>query len=1176
MSQFVHLHLHTDYSMLDGACDIDKLVHRVRDLGMPAVAITDHGNIFGAFHFYNAAKNAGIKPIIGCELYICRKDDHRTDRTPPDGDTYNHLLVLAESEEGYRNLVKITSEASLRGFYYKPRVSKAFLAEHSKGLIGLSGCLKGEVAEYLMEGNYAAAKKSAGQFSEIFGQNNFFLEIQDQDLEQEKKINPNLLKLSSELGLPLVATNDSHYLCEDDWHAQDVMVCIQTGKSIQDTNRMRFQTRHFYVKSYQEMLRMFGSNAEVLTRTLDIAERCTLKLEKIRNPFPHFEVPAGFTLDTYFEHVAREGFARRLASLRQLEAQGRLKHAVSEYEQRLSREISIIQQMKFSGYFLIVWDFIRWAREQGIPVGPGRGSAAGSLVSYAMGITDIDPLQHELLFERFLNPERVSMPDIDVDFCMNRRGEVIDYVTRKYGRENVAQIITFGTMAAKAAIKDVGRAMAIPYSDVDRIAKMVPNQLNITLEKALEDSPALQHAYENEAQVKELIDTARRLEGLVRNAGVHAAGVVISPQPLTDLVPLHKTKNDEIVTAFDMKAIEKMGLLKMDFLGLTTLTILEDALKLIAQNQGSPEPPDDGRSGVEARAKKLRLEDLPLDDSQTYERVFHTGLTSGIFQFESHGMRDVLRRYKPSSLEDLTALNALYRPGPIQGGMIDDFIERKWGRRKIEYELPELEEILKETLGVIVYQEQVMQIAHRLAGYSLGEADLLRRAMGKKIPEEMDAQRERFVRGAIERGYPRPRVEKIFDLMAQFAGYGFNKSHSAAYALLAFQTAYLKTHYPVEFMSALLTSETGNTDNVVKYINECREMGIPVEPPDINVSDATFTPHGSAIRFGLAAIKNVGQNAIESILAARKQLGRFRDIFEFCETVDLRLLNKRVIESLIKAGAMDALGRRSQLMAVIDKAMESAQKAQRDAESGQHGLFGVFDDAPHPAADNHKLPDVPEWDEHQRLAAEKEILGFFITGHPLEKYQARLSDFRALSTQDICALKQGTGKDEIYTGGVITNLRVLKSRRGDFYAQAVLEDMLGTVEMIVFPDAYKRLADKVRLEVPVLIRAGVRVEEDSNPKLMVSEITPLEEARPRLPRSIRIRIPLESASPSVIDQLHAFCQLRRGEARVLFDLERPGDFMAVMEAEGYNVLPDRAFIARVEELCGRGSVRIVD
>src|SRR5579859_7035457 len=634
MSQFVHLHLHTDYSLLDGACDVEKLCQRVQQLGMPAVAMTDHGNIFGAVHFVNAAKHAGVKPIVGCELYICKKPDHNIERTPPEGDTYNHLLVLAENEEGYRNLVKITSEASLHGFYYKPRVSKKFLAEHSHGLIGLSGCLKGEVAERLMENNYDAARAAAGTFADIFGKENFYLEIQDQGLEMEHRIHPGLFQLEKELGLPLVATNDSHYLCEDDAHAQDVMLCIQTGKSIHDTGRMKFEGNQFFVKSHDEMQRVFKDSPDVLTRTLNIAERCSLRLEKVATPFPQFEVPPGFTIDSYFVHVAREGFARRLETLRPFRDQGKLKHSLTDYEQRLERELGIIQQMKFPGYFLIVWDFIRYAKEHGIPVGPGRGSAAGSLVSFALGITDIDPLQHELLFERFLNPERVSMPDIDIDFCMNRRGEVIQYVTQKYGRDNVAQIITFGTMAAKAAIKDVGRAMDIPYADVDRIAKMVPTQLNITLDQAIEDSPQLNEAYEKDTQVRELLDTALKLEGLVRNSGVHAAGVVISPRPLTELVPLHKTKNDEIVTAFDMVAIEKMGLLKMDFLGLTTLTILTDALKLIAQTHskdaGMPVLSNDQNW---PKPVPLTLDDIPLQDHETYEKVFHKGLTSGVFQF---------------------------------------------------------------------------------------------------------------------------------------------------------------------------------------------------------------------------------------------------------------------------------------------------------------------------------------------------------------------------------------------------------------------------------------------------------------------------------------------------------------------------------------------------------------
>jgi DNA polymerase III subunit alpha len=1154
--QFVHLHLHTDFSMLDGACDTTKLVKRVKELDMPAVAMTDHGNIFGAVEFANAAKEAGVKPILGCELYICKKEDHRA---APEGDTYNHLIVLAENDEGYRNLVKIASEASLNGFYYKPRISKKFLAEHATGLIGLSGCLKGEVAEELTFEHYDKAREAAATFGDIFGKGNFFLEIQNQGLPEEDRIQNNLLKLEQDLGIPMVATNDSHYLCEDDAHAQDVMVCIQTGKSINDTNRLKFANNQFYVKSYPEMQKAFSGYEQFLHRTLEIAERCNTKLEKVRDPFPQFEVPKGFTIPDYFEHVTREGFAQRLNILRELQTMGRVKHSLEDYGQRLSREIGIIRQMQFAGYFLIVWDFIRYAKEHNIPVGPGRGSAAGALVAYALGITDIDPLQNELLFERFLNPERISLPDIDIDFCMNRRGEVINYVTQKYGRDQVAQIITFGTMACKAALKDSGRAMDVPYSEVERIVKMVPPTLNITIEQALKDSPALASAYESEPQTKELIDTAKKLEGLVRNAGVHAAGVVISPQPLIDLVPLHRTKNDEIVTAYDMKAIEKLGLLKMDFLGLTTLTIIDDALRLIEQ----------------VRGELLNLQTLALDDAQTYEKVFHTGLTSGVFQFESHGMRDVLRRYKPTAVEDLTALNALYRPGPIQGGMIDDFIDRKWGRKKIEYELPELETMLKETLGVIVYQEQVMQIANRLAGYSLGEADLLRRAMGKKDADEMAKQRQRFVKGALERGFPQKKIEKIFDLMEQFAGYGFNKSHSAAYALLAYQTAYLKTHYPVEFMAALLTSVSGSTDDVVKYINECREMGIPVEPPDVNVSDANFTPHGEAIRFGLSAVKNVGHNAIESIVIARKEIGAFKSIFQFCEKVDLRLLNKRVIESLIKSGAMDAMGRRSQLMAVVDTAMEHAQKSQRDAAMGQHGLFGVFAEEDTTQVEK-PLPNIPDWDEHQRLSAEKEILGFFITGHPLEKYAEKLLDFSALTTEDLGQMKSSTGRDEVLVGGILKAVRVSKSKKGDLYAQGRLEDMIGSVDILCFSESFKRLAEKLKLDVPVLVKGSVRVEEGANPKLMISDITPLEEAQPKLARSLRIKVPVETSSPGTIDALHTICAERKGDAKVLFDLERKGDFTAVMEAEGYNVLPDRSFINRVEELCGRGSVRIID
>jgi len=1172
MAEFTHLHLHTDYSLLDGACDVDKLVNRVADIGQSAVAITDHGNIYGAVHFFDAAKKRGVKPILGCELYICKKDDHRAD---PQGDDYNHLLVLAESEEGYRNLVRITSEASLHGFYRKPRVSKKYLAEHSEGLVGFSGCLAGELCENLMAGKYEAAKATAGQYQEIFGKGNFFLEIQDQGLELEKKIHADLFRLEKELDIPLIATNDSHYLCEDDSHAHEVLLCVQTASSIHDPKRFKFDSDQFYVKTAAEMDKLFSHAPEVVSRTMQFAERCNLKLNKVDNPFPEFAVPAGHTIDSYFEQICREGFRKRLdTSIRHLQDRGLMRQPISEYEARLEREISIIKQMKFPGYFLIVWDFIRYAREHGIPVGPGRGSAAGSLVSYVMEITDIDPLQNALLFERFLNPERVSMPDIDIDFDMNRRGEVIEYVTRKYGREQVAQIITFNTMAAKAAIKDVGRALDMPYGDVDRIAKLVPTTIGVTIEDALKDSPGLQEAYDSNTQVRELIDTAKKLEGLVRGAGVHAAGVVIAPRPLTDLVPLSRSKNDEIVTAYDMKAVEKMGLLKMDFLGLTTLTVIDDCLKLIKRN----------------RDEVVDMATIPLDDQTTYEKVFHRALTSGVFQFESGGMRDVLRRYKPTTVEDLTALNALYRPGPIQGGMIDDFIERKWGRRKVEYELPPLETILKETLGVIVYQEQVMQIANVLAGYSLGEADLLRRAMGKKDPAEMAKQRDRFVSGATEKKFPKDKITKIFDLMEQFAGYGFNKSHSAAYALLAYHTAYLKTHFPVEFMAALLTSEISKPENVVKYIKECREMEIPVEPPDVLFSDADFTPHGKAIRFGLTAIKNVGRNAIDSILAARNELAEqkktFASFWEFCEKVDLRLMNKRVVESLIKAGALDSFGRRAALMISVDKAIERAQKTQRDLEAGQHGLFGIFDDHPATAAKADELPNIADWDEYQRLQSEKEVLGFFVSGHPLDKYAEKLRNIPGVidtataleSKPSPSPSRRGQPMEpDTAIAGVIVGLKVAKSKRsGELYAQASLEDATGKIDLICFPKDYERLKETLKIEVPVLIRGQLRAEEEAAPKLAVSSIQALEDVRVRLPQNVRIRVPLERASDATLIELRQMIAASPGPGKLMLNLEQKGEFCVMMEPMGVTVAADRAFVDRAEELLGRGMVQALD
>ncbi len=1172
MAEFTHLHLHTEYSLLDGACDLTKLMDRVAAVGQKSVAMTDHGNIYGAVHFFEAAKAKGIKPILGCELYISKNEDHRA---PGEGDDNNHLLVLAENEEGYRNLVRITSEASLNGFYRKPRVSKRYLSENSKGLIGFSGCLSGELCEELVAGNYEKARSVAQQYEEIFGKGNFYLEIQDQGLEDEKKIHEALFSLERELGIPLVATNDSHYLCGEDSHAHDVMLCVQTGSKIHDKERFRFDSDQFFVKSAEEMGRLFKNSPEVLRRTMEISERCEFKLKPVDNPFPEFAVPEGHTTDSYFEQVCREGYKKRLeTAVQSLEARGALRSKRHEYDARLEYEIGIIEQMNYAGYFLIVWDFIKYARDHGIPVGPGRGSGTGSLVAYAMEITNIDPMQNGLLFERFLNPERKQMPDIDVDFCMNRRGEVIDYVTQKYGREQVAQIITFNTMAAKASIKDCGRAMDMPYGDVDRIAKLIPATVGMKIDQALEEVAELRKAYKTDAQIRELIDTAKKLEGLVRGSGVHASAVVIAPRPLIELVPLAKTKNDEIVTAYDMKAIEKMGLLKMDFLGLTTLTVIDDCLKLIEANRG----------------EKLDIDAISLDDTETFRKVFHSALTSGVFQFESSGMRDVLRRYKPDSVEHLTALNALYRPGPMS--MIDDFIERKLGRRKVEYLLPELEGILKETLGVIVYQEQVMQISNVLASYSLGEADLLRRSMGKKSKEGMAVQRDRFMSGVAALGHPKSAANEIFDQMEKFAGYGFNKSHSAAYALLAYQTAYLKTHYPMEFMAALLTSETSKPENVVKYIAECKEMGIRVEPPDVQVSGAQFTPHGDAIRFGLAAVKNVGGNAIESILKARASLakeaagGRFQSIWEFCERVDLRVMNKRVLESLIKAGALDSLGKRGPLIAAVDKAMERAQKSQRDAAQGQSGLFGLFDEGPRAGRDSSEdLPKVADWEEGERLANEKDVLGFFVSGHPLDKYSEKLRNLTGvISAAEALERKpperrwgaESDPADDIQVAGMILGLRVQKSKRDQkLYAQASLEDATGKIDLICFSRDYEKLSGQLKMEAPVLVRGMLMGDEDAAPKIAVSSIQALEEVQVKLPSGVRIRVNLDRATEEMFAALRIAADAAPGPGKVMLHLEKKGEYAVILEPEGMSVAADRGWVERVEELVGKGAVQAV-
>jgi DNA polymerase-3 subunit alpha len=1154
--EFVHLHLHTEYSLLDGACHVDELVEQAVRQGMKAMAITDHGNMFGAINFYDACRDKGLKPILGCEIYVATGSRFEKLGTGI-SEAYNHLTLLSTSDEGYHNLVKLVSIGYLEGFYHRPRIDKDVLAKHSAGLVGLSGCLSSEIAQHLQNGLEDAALKSVGEFSEIFGKGRFYLEVMDHGIELQRRVNQGLLRIQGRTGLPLAATNDAHYLRGDDHRAHDVLLCIGSGKKLHDEERLRFDTNEFYVKSPAEMARIFPDHPDALANTLKIAELCDFTL-KGAGSLPAFDVPPGFTTSSYFEKVTRDGFEERRRALEPLAAAGRLRYPISSYLERLDKEIGVIHRVGFAGYFLIVWDFIRYAREHAIPVGPGRGSAAGSLVAYALRITDIDPIEQDLIFERFLNEERISPPDIDIDFCESRRGEVIEYVTRKYGRENVAQIITFGTMKAKAVIRDVARVMDLPYAEADRIAKMIPFDLKMTLDKALEESPPLKEAYQRDARVKELIDVSRRLEGTTRHASTHAAGVVISPSPLTELVPLFKGNTAEITTQYDMKGVERIGLLKMDFLGLRTLTLIDDCVKMIAAQTGTRLAPDQ----------------FPVDDAKTYE-MFTAGKTSGLFQFESDGMRDILKRFKPDRLEHLTALNALYRPGPMQ--MIDDVVKRRHGHTKVSYEAPQLEPILSGTYGVMVYQEQVMQIASALAGFTLGEADILRKAMGKKKADVMATQKQKFLEGCKSRAIPEKKAVRIWDHMEQFAGYGFNKSHSAAYAWLAYQTAYLKANYPAYFMAALLTSERANTEKMVQYIGECREMGIRVLPPDVNQSDIFFTvvngdgAGGGDIRFGLAAIKNVGEGAVVATLKAREQAGPFDSLLDFCERVDGRAVNRRVIESFVKSGSFDSLElRRAALFAGIDSAMEAGQKHQRDLEQGQANLFGILAAADEPAGATRRLPDASEWGEGERLAYEKESLGFFITGHPLERFRAELEQWATATTATIADKAE---LPEVSIGGIIAALRLIRTKKGDRMASFILEDLDGGAEALVFPETYKRVAPRLAEDQVVLVKAKAEVVEEGKTRLIVSELLPLEQAKLADARFVTIRVPIGAWDKRKGEKLRDILESHRGDCPVTLELVRPGAYaVAVAPKPYYKVRPDTALRDEVESLLGPGAL----
>jgi DNA polymerase III subunit alpha len=1310
-AEFVHLHVHSEYSLLDGAAQLEKLVAKAKALKFPAIALTDHGNLFGAIDFYLAAQKSGVKPIVGCELYIA--PGSRTERGSQDGgyEGANHLTVLVRNHTGYQNLIKLVSKAYLEGFYYKPRVDKELLAQHADGLLVLSGCLNSEVSRAISTGDLDRARQTAGWYQEVFGKDHYFMEVQAHGLAEQVKVTAETVAIARALGAPIAGTNDSHYLEAGHARAHEALLCIQTGSGMNDPNRWRFSSEEFYVKSAEEMARVFAEMPEACRNTLAVAERCNLTLDFGKFHLPRYVVPDNHTLETYLEEQTREGLRRRYGP-----------GPGDAIEARLAHELAVIEKMGFAGYFLVVWDFIHYARSHGIAVGPGRGSSAGSLVAYCLGITNIDPMRYGLLFERFLNPERISMPDMDIDFADDRRDEVIRYVADKYGRDRVAHIITFGTLGAKAAIRDVGRVLGMSYTDVDRIAKLVPGfPLNITLEDAYQKSPPLAEMVKSQAGVKELWDIARALEGCTRHASVHASAVVISDEPLDAHIPLYKDpKRPELITGFAMGPIEKLGLLKMDFLGLRTLTVLANTVALIR----------------EARGVQLDLDTLPLDDVKAYA-LLTEAKTFGVFQLESSGMREALRGLKPERLEDVIAMVSLYRPGPME--LIPDFIARKHGRARITYEHPAMETYTEETYGIMVYQEQIMQIASEMAGFTMGEADTLRRAMGKKDRELMARQREKFIAGCKERGTAAAKAERVWELMEKFAGYGFNKcltadtwiemadgsrkpitairegdvvltkdgpqrargvrpsgirpvgrlrlangmsvrctgdhpvftqrgwvdardlagtdavavldtvaaadlrvaarraassrhapvpvpapllaeaplmwsapvaftadgveptydfevpgaasfiangiavhnSHAAAYALVAYQTAYFKANYPVEFMAALLTSEMGDTDKIVKYIDECRAMGLRVQPPDVNVSQVRFSVAGDTIRFGLAAIKNVGEAAMESILKTRAAEGAFTTLNDFCARVDLRLVNRRVIESLIKAGAFDTLGLpRAHLLAQCDLALEAGQRQQRDRAEGQGSFFDLLPPAP-PVTTRPSEPAVtvvPEWDDDQRLAYEKEVLGFYVSGHPLARFEGVAESLGVTSTAELAGRSHGA---RVTLFGHVAVFKETATKSGNRMAFLTLEDMAGTVEVTVFPEPYKAAAPYLRGREPVIVRGRVD-DGDKGRVVLAEEVRLLEQSlasgagRARNggeATACRVRVRGGDDSAERLAALRRLCEEYPGGVPVFLHVLLPTTEV-VVRARGVSVEATPDLVSRLEELLGAGAAAI--
>ena len=1077
---FAHLHVHTEFSLLDGSNKIKECVSRVKELGMNSVAITDHGVMFGVIDFYRAAKAAGIKPILGCEVYVAPGSRFDKEAVGNNDDRYYHLVLLAENETGYYNLMKIVSRGFTEGYYYKPRVDMELLEQYHEGIIALSACLAGEVQKNILRGMYGEAKAAACRYKDIFGEGNFFLELQDHGMEEQKLVNQSLLRMSQETGIELVATNDIHYTYANDVKPHDILLCIQTGKKLADEDRMRYEGGQYYIKSEEEMRKLFPYAQEAIDNTQKIADRCNVEIVFGEKKLPKYDVPDGFTSWEYLNKLCYEGLERRYPGDN------------PKIRERLEYELSVIKRMGYVDYFLIVWDFIKYARDHGISVGPGRGSAAGSIVSYCLGITSIDPLRYQLLFERFLNPERVSMPDIDVDFCFERRQEVIDYVVRKYGTDRVVQIVTFGTMAARGVIRDVGRVMDLPYAFVDGIAKMIPKELNITLGKALQSSPDFKKAYDNDPQVKELIDMSMRLEGLPRHTSMHAAGVVISQKAVEEYVPLSVGSDGSVVTQFTMTTLEELGLLKMDFLGLRTLTVIQDAVRLAEKSSG----------------KEIDINAIDYNDKKVLDYI-GSGETDGIFQLESGGMKGFMKELKPQNLEDIIAGISLYRPGPMD--FIPQYIKGKNHPESITYDCPQLEPILAPTYGCIVYQEQVMQIVRDLAGFTLGRSDLLRRAMSKKKGDVMQKERQAFVYGDEEGGVPgciangidEKTANKIYDEMIDFAKYAFNKSHAAAYAVVSYQTAWLKYYYPVEFMAALMTSMIDNPPKVAEYIYSCRQMGIEILPPDINEGVGNFSVQDGKIRYGLAAIKSIGRPVIESIVRERNERGKFKTLKDFIERLSGKEVNKRTIESFIKSGAFDGLGgTRKQFMIIYVQIVDQVNQERKYSMAGQLSLFDMVDDDQKAEFDI-PLPKVGEYEKETRLAFEKEVLGVYLTGHPMEEYEEKWRKSISKTTLDF-QLDKETGAAKVHDGakeiigGIIATLAIKYTKTNKTMAILTLEDLLGTVEVVVFPRDYEKYKEYLQEENKVFIRGRVSEEDDAPSKLICESVVPFSQTRKEL------------------------------------------------------------------------------